>query len=112
MRERRRECGNFRRVARRAGALQDHAGGAGYEPAIQDTGVRVRAIVEYHRLYTGELSEIRRAIPRISLEQIQAALAYYRDHRGEIDFYIAENDVEYWQAISQGEEQRRAPKKQ
>lgn len=92
--------------------IYQREGAGGYEPAIVGTGVRVRNIVGYERIYNGDLSEITSALPHISLEQVQAALAYYQDHQAEIEFFIAENDSDYNQAIMQVWEQHRPPKSQ
>ncbi len=90
--------------------IYQREGAGGYEPAILGTGVRVRNIVGYERLDPGNLTEITSALPHLSLEQVQAALAYYQDHPEEIDFFFAENDSDYVQAILQVWEQRRTQK--
>lgn len=67
---------------------------AGGEPVIAGTRVSVRAIIEYDRLYR-DVERILRALPHLTREQIQDALAYYADHSEEIDSYIERNANAY-----------------
>lgn len=67
---------------------------AGGEPVIAGTRVTVRAIVEYDRLYHDPERTLR-ALPHLSLEQIQDAMAYYHDHSIEIEEYILQNERAY-----------------
>lgn len=89
--------------------IYQREGAAGYEPAIRDTGVRVRAIVEYARLYDGDINRIRESVRHVSPEQVRAALAYYDDHTDEIDFFIAENGSDYLEYVMREWERRREP---
>lgn len=86
--------------------IYQREGAGGYEPAITGTGVRVRAIVEYARLYNGDVDQILRSVTHISAEQASAALAYYRDHSDEIDFFIAENGSDYLEYVMREWERR------
>lgn len=88
--------------------IYQREGAAGYEPAIRDTGVRVRAIVEYARLYNGDIDRIRESVRHISPEQVRAALAYYADHADEIDFFIAENSSDYLEYVMTEWERRQS----
>lgn len=63
----------------------------GGEPTFEGTRIPVRCvIVEYqqHR----DLQRVRDAYPRLDIPTIEAALAYYQAHRGEIDQLIKENE--------------------
>ena len=68
---------------------------AGRAPHLQGHRIRVRDIVAARDLggYTAE--EIARTVyPQLSLAEVYSALAYYEDHRSEIDAAsIAEADV-------------------
>jgi uncharacterized protein (DUF433 family) len=59
------------------------------EARIEGTGFKVRMLVEE---YLTEVSaeEIQREHPHLSLGQIHSALAYYHDHKRQIDQEIAE----------------------
>jgi uncharacterized protein (DUF433 family) len=64
------------------------------EPIIEGTRVPVRAIViAWH--YEPDIDRMRKAYPPLWTEAIQAALAYYADHRPEIDEYIRANDADW-----------------
>lgn len=90
--------------------IDQREGAAGYEPAIRDTGVRVRNIVGYVQL--GEsIDDILHGITHITREQVEDALAYYADNKGEIDFFIEENNSDYLEYVVKARERRRASKK-
>jgi uncharacterized protein (DUF433 family) len=63
----------------------------GGEPVITGTRVPVRAIVLQSRIYP-EISELLRAFPMLSVNDIDEALRFYHEHAVEIDQYIREND--------------------
>ncbi|OQZ00503.1 MAG: hypothetical protein B6D41_00040 [Chloroflexi bacterium UTCFX4] len=88
--------------------IYQREGAAGYEPAIRDTGVRVRAIVQYNRLQHGDIGAILESVRHISPEQVRAALAYYDDHADEIDFFIAESGGEYLEYVMREWERRQS----
>lgn len=61
------------------------------EPVIRGTRVPVRSIVIAYERYDGDLARVGEAFP-VGPEAIQAALAYYRTHRSEIDQIIEKHD--------------------
>ena len=61
------------------------AGIQGGEPVIKGTRTPVRTIVGYAKAYHGNLNEVHEALPHLRPEEIEAALAYYREHTDEID---------------------------
>jgi uncharacterized protein (DUF433 family) len=64
----------------------------GGEPVIVGTRTPVRTIaVLFHVTYPGDRSEVERALPHLTREQIDAGLAYYDHNRDEIDGYIDEH---------------------
>ena len=66
--------------------IEKVAGVQGGEPVVAGTRTPVRTIAElYNRVYPNDLGEVHRALSHLDPEQIEAALAYYRDHRAEID---------------------------
>lgn len=62
------------------------------EPIIQGTRISVRDIVENWKMgFSPE--EIPAMYPHITLAQVFEALAYYQDHKEEIEKFIAKNQV-------------------
>lgn len=61
------------------------------EPVIEGTRTTVRTVVTYSRILPSR-EELLAALPHLQLGQVDAALIYYRDHKDEIDAYIAAND--------------------
>ena len=58
----------------------------GGEPRIADTRIRVRDVVLARDSQAATPEEIVASIyPQLSLAQVYAALAYYEDHRAEVD---------------------------
>jgi uncharacterized protein (DUF433 family) len=78
-------------------------------PIIDGTTLRVQdiAIAHVHKGYT--LDEVVKAYPTVTLAQVHAALAYYYEHREEIDQQIAADDKLYQESKEQGLGQRRPP---
>jgi uncharacterized protein (DUF433 family) len=73
----------------------------GGEPVLTGTRTPVRAIVEHIRL-GDRVEDILEHLPHLTVEQIHAALDYYRGHKQEIDVLIELNDDErFWQAWTQ-----------
>ncbi len=62
------------------------------EPVITGTRTPVRAVVEYWKFGVAP-EEIAERLPHLRLAQIFDALAYYDDHRDQIEHYIALNRV-------------------
>jgi uncharacterized protein (DUF433 family) len=63
----------------------------GGEPIIRGSRITVRDIVEYMEIYQSKES-ILEALPHLILEDIEAALAYYNQHREEIERYRQEEE--------------------
>ena len=63
----------------------------GGEPIIRGSRITVRDIVEYMEIYQSK-TEILKALPHLTLKDIEAALAYYNQHRGEIERYRQEEE--------------------
>jgi len=68
----------------------------GGEPIIRGTRTTVRAIVEYMEIYDSK-ERILQALPHLTPEDIEAALAYYCQNHEEIEVYRqAEEESENW----------------
>src|SRR4051812_3188916 len=63
----------------------------GGEPTLEGTRVSVRTVVVATR-FAKSIDEIVRGYPMLDRTSIEEALAFYRQHRDEIDRYIAENE--------------------
>ena len=61
----------------------------GEEPTIRGMRITVRDIVEYVELY-GSRERVLKALPDLTEADVDAAMAYYRAHREEIDRYRIE----------------------
>ena len=73
--------------------VKDICGG---EPVIKGTRTPVRTIIQYMRMGC-EVEKILEHLPHLSVEQIHAALEYYRKHKVEIDRDIElNNDEDFW----------------
>jgi uncharacterized protein (DUF433 family) len=67
-------------------------GVCGGKPRVAGHRIRVQDIVLSHQRGGMSPEEIVSAYPTITLSDVYAALAYYHDHRGEIDADIREAD--------------------
>ena len=64
----------------------------GGEPIVRGTRTPVRTIVAlYFEVYPDDPARAQASLPHLTGRQIEAALAYYADHRAEIDRLIAEH---------------------
>ena len=70
-------------------------GYCGGEPHILGHRIKVRHVAVWHEQMGMTPTEIAATYPTITLAQVHAALAYYYDHRAEIDAEIAEGDRVY-----------------
>ncbi len=73
-------------------------GVAGGEPIVLGTRLMVRTIVEQYQI-GNSIEEILWDYPQLSSAQIHDALAYYHDHREEMDTYLKQATYEYWEPI-------------
>ena len=70
-------------------AIARYPGVQGGYPVIAGTRTPVRSVVELFRIYNGDVSEVQLDLQHLSLQQIQAALEYYRDEPDLVDEDIA-----------------------
>jgi uncharacterized protein (DUF433 family) len=69
-------------------AITRTPGVQGGEPCVAGTRTPVRSIaILYYEIYQDRF-EVQRALPHLTLEQIDTALTYYLDHKAEIDALI------------------------
>ena len=64
----------------------------GGKPCVAGTRIRVWDVHVWHDLQGQSPGEIVAAFPQLSLADVHAALAYYLDHRNEIDCQMKEAD--------------------
>ncbi len=61
----------------------NRCGGA---PSVVGTRIGVHDVVSYFGHYRGDLKRVQEeALPHLSLEQLQAAMAWYGEHKDEVD---------------------------
>ena len=68
------------------------------EPIILDTRIMVRTIVEQYQLGSS-IEEILWDFPQLSSAQVHDALAYYHDHKHDMDTLLNQATYEHWQPI-------------
>ena len=73
-------------------------GVASGEPIILNTRLMVRTIVEQYQLGS-TIEDILWDFPQLSSAQVHDALAYYHDHKQEMDTLLNQATYEYWQPI-------------
>jgi uncharacterized protein (DUF433 family) len=74
--------------------IDAHPDKCGGKPCIAGTRIRVQDVYVWHELRGQSPDEIVAAFPHLSLAQVHAALAYYHDHRDEIQ--VAVNSERTW----------------
>ena len=70
-------------------AIAQYPGVQGGYPVIAGTRTPIRAIVELYEIYDGDINEIHLDLAHLTLEQIHAALDYYRKQPELVDEDIA-----------------------
>jgi uncharacterized protein (DUF433 family) len=70
-------------------------GVCGGSPVIEGTRIPVRLIAGYVNDGIMDAGEIVRAYPNLTLAQVYDALAYYHDHKSEIDEELRQNTEEF-----------------
>jgi uncharacterized protein (DUF433 family) len=68
------------------------------EPIILGTRIMVRTIIEQYQLGSS-IEYILWDYPQLSSAQIHDAIAYYHDHKDEMDKLLKQATYEYWQPI-------------
>ena len=68
------------------------------EPIILGTHIMVRSLIEQYR-FGNSIEELLWDYPRLSPAQLYDALAYYHDHKDEMDRLLEEATYEHWQPI-------------
>ncbi len=72
--------------------IETRADRCGGRPCIAGTRIRVQDIACDHELHGLTPEQIAREYPQVTLAQVHAALAYYFDHRGEIQAQIRQDE--------------------
>ncbi len=79
--------------------IRETPGVCGGFPCVGHTRIPARAIVEAFRAY-GSAAAVAEYFPQLTLAQIDAALAYYRDHPARVDEDIASNNRAFAELIA------------
>ena len=76
--------------------ITTHRGIAGGEPVIEGTRITVRCIAGYYQMGMS-VDEILTSLSHLTPAQVHSALAYYFDHKREIDRNLEVScDAEFW----------------
>jgi uncharacterized protein (DUF433 family) len=70
------------------------------QPVIAGTRFPVHNIIQYYRVYDGDVNQILDDFPHLSLEQVSAALSYYDRHRDAIDAIVLRNREAYERGLA------------
>lgn len=57
----------------------------GGAPVLKGTRTPVGSVISYLRTYDWDRQEVRAALPHLTAQQIEAAIAYYEHHQAEAD---------------------------
>lgn len=74
--------------------LEWRQGPGGWRVGIKDTAIDVHTVVGYSHVGYNPQEIVDDLLPRLSLEQVHAALRYYAEYPDEIDQTLAENETE------------------
>jgi uncharacterized protein (DUF433 family) len=73
----------------------------GGKPILSGTRTGVHDVVGYAELYGGDLERVREeALPHLTMEQIHSAMAWYGDHREEIDEILRRRRARYQRGLA------------
>jgi uncharacterized protein (DUF433 family) len=74
--------------------IAQYEGVCGGDPVVAGTRTPVATIAMlYEHVYPLDVDGVNQSLPHLTREQVLAALAYYDDHRAEIDAQIIAGDV-------------------
>jgi uncharacterized protein (DUF433 family) len=74
--------------------LEWREGPAGWRVGIKGTAIDLYAVIGYSRVGYGPQEIADELLPRLTIEQVHAALRYYAEHPDEIDRILAEAQTE------------------
>jgi len=72
--------------------IESTPGVCGGKPRIANTRIRVQDVVIWHERLSLSADEIATKYPQVSLADVYAALAYYHDHRAEIELQMQQGE--------------------
>jgi uncharacterized protein (DUF433 family) len=74
----------------------------GGKPTIAGTRIGVHHVISYLNLYGGDLERVHaEALEHLSMDQLQAAVVWYHDHRDQIDAILQERAEDYERGVSE-----------
>jgi uncharacterized protein (DUF433 family) len=85
------------------GLIRETPGVSGGYPCIGNTRISVRLVVEHYRA-TNDIDAVLDMLP-LTPEQVEIALAYYRDHPARVDEDIERNARAWAELTSRGKSQ-------
>jgi len=75
-------------------------GVASGEPIVLGTRIMVRTIIEQYQLGSS-IEEILWDFPKLTSAQVHDAIAYYHDHKMEMDLILEQATYEHWHPITE-----------
>jgi uncharacterized protein (DUF433 family) len=73
----------------------------GGHPTLAGTRTTVHDIVAYVQLYDGDVQRVSEEFPHLTVEVVEAILAWYREHREEIDTILRCRREEYQHLLAE-----------
>ncbi len=78
-----------------------HPGTCGGAPVLAGTRIGVHHVVSYAQAYHQDLERVHReALPHLTMEQIHVAMAWYEEHREEIDEILRQHRESYERGLA------------
>jgi uncharacterized protein (DUF433 family) len=80
----------------------------GGDPVLAGTRMGVHDIVSYWRLYDGDVQRVVDDFPHLMVGQVEAVLAWYRDHQEEIDAILRRRQEDHQRIVAESRARRAA----
>jgi uncharacterized protein (DUF433 family) len=80
----------------------------GGDPVLAGTRMGVHDIVSYWQLYEGDVQRVVDDFPHLTVGQVEAVLAWYRDHQEEIDGILRRRREDHQRLLAETRARRAA----
>jgi len=80
----------------------------GGDPVLAGTRMGVHDIVSYWRLYDGDVQRVVDDFPHLTVGQVEAVLAWYRDHQEEIEEILRRRREDHQRILAETRARRAA----
>jgi uncharacterized protein (DUF433 family) len=75
-------------------------------PTLAGTRTTVHDIVAYVQLYNGDVQRVVEEFPHLTVEVVEAIMAWYRDHQDEIDTILQHRREQYERLLAKSRASR------